>query len=103
MSNYYRLHFRYKSDCATLFKLVAQLLSFPIGRLWARFMPNYKIFGLELNPGHYTIKEHVLSTIMATVAGGSAYAVSIPIHLSNLYRTLEMCQKTLRFFEGSDL
>ncbi|KAI5123303.1 hypothetical protein M0805_009324 [Coniferiporia weirii] len=67
--------FRYPS--VTIGNLVAQLLSFPCGRLWAKVVPNVSIFGLPLNPGPYTVKEHVLSTIMATVASGSAYATDI--------------------------
>ncbi|KAF8063463.1 OPT oligopeptide transporter [Lyophyllum atratum] len=67
--------FRYPS--VTVTGIVAQLLSFPIGRAWARFMPNVKIFGLELNPGPFSIKEHVLITIMATVGYQSAYATDI--------------------------
>lgn len=59
------------------FQIVAQLLSFPIGRLWARFLPNVKLFGVSLNPGPFNVKEHVLITIMATVGYQSAYAVSV--------------------------
>ena len=58
-------------------QLVAQLLIFPVGRVWARIMPNVTVFGMPLNPGHFTVKEHVLATIMATVASGSAYAVRL--------------------------
>ena len=73
-------------------KLVAQLVSYPMGGLWARFMPRVKIFGVSLNPGPFTIKEHVgtdsfhlgvfsastqvLVTIMAGVGSESAYAAS---------------------------
>ena len=57
-------------------QIVAQLLSFPVGRLWARLMPRVKFFGMSLNPGPFTVKEHVLITIMATVGFTSAYAVS---------------------------
>ncbi|KAF8195689.1 OPT oligopeptide transporter [Mycena galopus ATCC 62051] len=67
--------FRYPS--VTVTGIIAQLLSFPLGRLWARVVPNYKIFGMELNPGPFTIKEHVLVTIMATVGYSSAYATDI--------------------------
>ncbi|KAL5536735.1 hypothetical protein ACEPAF_558 [Sanghuangporus sanghuang] len=67
--------FRYPS--VFIGNLVAQLLSFPVGRVWARLMPNVTVFGLPLNPGPFTVKEHVLATIMATVAGGSAYATDI--------------------------
>lgn len=51
-----------------------------MGRLWAAAMPNVSIFGARLNPGPFTIKEHVLITIMATVGWQSAYAVSVPHH-----------------------
>ncbi|KAG6849247.1 hypothetical protein H0H93_010061 [Arthromyces matolae] len=76
--------------------LVAQLLAFPIGRLSARLLPNITIFGLEVNPGPFSIKEHVihriaasapsqhssfcfkvLVTIMASVGAQSAYATDI--------------------------
>ncbi|KAI5123200.1 hypothetical protein M0805_003967 [Coniferiporia weirii] len=67
--------FRYPS--VTVGNLVAQLLSFPVGRLWARVVPNVSIFGHQLNPGAYTVKEHVLTTIIATVASAGAYATGI--------------------------
>lgn len=57
--------------------LVAQLLVFPVGRAWVRIMPCKKIFGLEINPGPFTIKEHVLVTIMASVGAQTAYATDI--------------------------
>lgn len=66
--------FRYPS--VYLSNLFAQLLSFPIGRIWAKLMPNVSVFGVALNPGPFTIKEHVLATVMATVGSQSAYAVS---------------------------
>ena len=61
----------------TVAQYVALLLTFPAGRLWARFMPKVKILGVPLNPGPFTIKEHVLITIMAGVGASSAYAVCI--------------------------
>jgi len=67
--------FRYPS--VTVGGIVAQLLSFPVGRLWARIIPNVKIFGVSLNPGPFTVKEHVLITVMATVGYQSAYATDI--------------------------
>jgi hypothetical protein len=66
--------FRYPSVNIT--GIVAQLLSFPMGRFWAAVVPNISVFGARLNPGPFTIKEHVLITIMATVGWQSAYAVS---------------------------
>lgn len=67
--------FRYPS--VYISGLVAQLLSFPMGRAWAAWMPRVKIFGTELNPGPFTIKEHVLVVVMASVGAGSAYATDI--------------------------
>jgi OPT family oligopeptide transporter len=56
---------------------VAQLVSFPLGRILALIVPKKKVFGLQLNPGPFTVKEHVLVTIMATVGAFSAYATDI--------------------------
>ncbi|OSC97088.1 OPT oligopeptide transporter [Trametes coccinea BRFM310] len=69
--------FFFRFPSVTVGGIVAQLISFPVGRLWARFLPNYKIFGVSLNPGPFTVKEHVLITIMASVGSGSAYATDI--------------------------
>ncbi len=49
--------FRYPSIMVT--GIVAQLLVFPIGRTWVRIVPNWKIFGLSVNPGPFSIKECV--------------------------------------------
>ncbi|KAG5645321.1 hypothetical protein DXG03_006510 [Asterophora parasitica] len=67
--------FRYPS--VSVSGIVAQLLVFPIGRFLARVVPNVHIFGIPLNPGPFSIKEHVLITIMASVGSGSAYATDI--------------------------
>jgi hypothetical protein len=58
-------------------KIVPQVLTFPICKAWARYMPNISLFGIPLNPGPFTIKEHVIITIMAGVGAYSAYAVSV--------------------------
>ncbi|KAI0785549.1 OPT oligopeptide transporter [Abortiporus biennis] len=68
-------YFRYPSVNVTC--IVAQLLSFPIGQLWARYMPRVSLFGLPINPGPFTMKEHVLITVMANVGSTSAYATDI--------------------------
>ncbi|KAF8154812.1 small oligopeptide transporter [Crassisporium funariophilum] len=68
-------YFRYPS--VAIGNLVAQLLVFPVGRSWVRIIPAVSIFGMDLNPGPFTIKEHVLVTIMASVGAQSAYATDI--------------------------
>ena len=55
-SSFYSLRY---SESTLGSQIVAQLLAFPIGRAWAKFIPNVTIFGLELNPGPFSIKEHV--------------------------------------------
>lgn len=47
----------------------------------ARILPEVRIFGASLNPGPFSIKEHVVVTIMAGVGATSAYAVSFLIRL----------------------
>ncbi|KAF7436318.1 hypothetical protein PC9H_003150 [Pleurotus ostreatus] len=54
-------YFRYPS--VTIGGIVAQLLSFPVGRAWAAIMPNVRILGVSLNPGPFTIKEHVRMSV----------------------------------------
>ncbi|KAK7685221.1 hypothetical protein QCA50_011584 [Cerrena zonata] len=68
-------YLRYPSIQMT--SIVAQLMSYPVGRFWARYFPRFSLFGLHLNPGPFTIKEHVLITIMANVGATSAYAADI--------------------------
>ncbi|KAF8267598.1 OPT oligopeptide transporter [Lactarius quietus] len=66
---------RYPS--VTLNGFIPLFVIFPIGKLWARYIPNGTLFGVELNPGPFTIKEHVIITIMSSVANGPAYATNI--------------------------
>jgi hypothetical protein len=58
-------------------KLFPILLSLPICKAWARYLPNISFFGIPLNPGPFTIKEHVIIAVMAGVGIGLAYAVSV--------------------------
>ena len=53
-----------------------------MGKLWARYVPNVSIFGIPLNPGPFTVKEHVIVTIMSGVGAVSAYAVSVTLATS---------------------
>ncbi|KIY48809.1 small oligopeptide transporter [Fistulina hepatica ATCC 64428] len=76
-------YFRYPSVQITA-GMVTQLISFPMGRALAIIMPHWKIFGQPLNPGPFSVKEHVLVTIMSTVGAGSAYAMDV-IAVQRLY------------------
>lgn len=58
--------------------IVVQLIVYPIGCLWARVMPTkvFNTFGLKwtFNTGPFTIKEHVVITLMSSVSIGYAYS-----------------------------
>ena len=60
---------------------VAQLLCYPMGKLWEMTMPDigFTLFGIRhsLNPGRFNKKEHMLITIMANVAYNFPYTNGI--------------------------
>jgi hypothetical protein len=58
-------------------KTVPMMLSLPICKAWARYLPNISLFGIPLNPGPFTIKEHVITTVMAVVGAKNACTVSV--------------------------
>lgn len=61
--------------------LIAQIIAWPIGHGWARFVPerHFTTFGMRwtLNPGPFNIKEHTIIVIMASVSFSVAYATDI--------------------------
>jgi hypothetical protein len=77
-------------------KIAAQVLSFPIGKAWARYVPNIILFGIPLNPGSFTIKEHVIITVMACVSEATPYAVSVS-RLLQLTNHVRASQSSLSF------
>ncbi|KAJ6172772.1 Sexual differentiation process protein isp4 [Penicillium chermesinum] len=56
---------------------IAQVLAYPMGKAWERFMPRrvLKIFRYEfaLNPGPFSKKEHAIAIIMANATWGGCY------------------------------
>jgi hypothetical protein len=58
----------------TITSIVAQLLSYPCGVAWARWMPNwgFTLFGnrFSLNPGPFNMKEHTLIVVCASQLWG---------------------------------
>ncbi|RFU81347.1 sexual differentiation [Trichoderma arundinaceum] len=61
--------------------LVAQIIAWPIGHGWAKFLPEreYNFFGLKwrLNPGPFNMKEHAIIGVMASVSFSVAYSTDI--------------------------
>jgi hypothetical protein len=58
------------------------LVTYPLGKLAARWLPSRRLLGLELNPGPFSIKEHVLIGVLAKSGNGAAYASDIAAVLS---------------------
>ncbi|ORX34223.1 OPT oligopeptide transporter protein-domain-containing protein [Kockovaella imperatae] len=60
---------------------VAQLLAFPGGKLFERFLPDWGLTvrgqRYSMNPGPFNRKEHMLITIMATVGYNTPYTTNI--------------------------
>lgn len=67
--------------------LVAQVVSFPVGKFLAWVMPDIKFrySWFNLNPGPYTIKEHGILTICVSLTASNAYATNILIAQTNFY------------------
>lgn len=73
--------FSLRQPSISISSLIAQIIAWPIGHGWARFMPDrqFTTFGLtwSLNPGPFNIKEHAVIVVMASVSFSVAYATDI--------------------------
>ena len=69
-----------RSPALSVPTVVVILLVYPLGLLWARFIPTktFRTFGVEwkTNPGPWTIKEHTVVTLMANVTSGYPYSTN---------------------------
>ncbi|KAF2453513.1 OPT family small oligopeptide transporter [Lineolata rhizophorae] len=69
--------------------VVAQLVSFALGKAWARWLPSKQrtLFGIRwnLNPGPFNVKEHAVIIVMASVSFSQAYATDIIIAQDKFY------------------
>jgi len=73
--------FSLRSPSISLGALIAQVIAWPVGHAWARFVPDreFTTFGhrWSLNPGPFNIKEHTIIVVMASVSFSVAYATDI--------------------------
>ncbi|KAF9372444.1 hypothetical protein CPB97_001260 [Podila verticillata] len=73
--------FALRQTTITIGYSVVALVSLPMGHFMARVLPTrqFSLFGhsFSLNPGPFSIKEHVMIGIMTSVNAGNAYAVDI--------------------------
>ncbi|KKA28128.1 hypothetical protein TD95_000993 [Thielaviopsis punctulata] len=73
--------FSLRSPSISVNALLAQVVAWPLGHGWARFVPEreFTTFGYSwsLNPGPFNVKEHSIIVVMASVSFGVAYATDI--------------------------
>ncbi|CAK7274090.1 hypothetical protein SEPCBS57363_005982 [Sporothrix epigloea] len=81
--------FSIRQPAISIVSNVAQLLAYPLGKLWEKLVPDWGIMlpafivgqeavgtragRLSLNPGRFNRKEHMLITIMANVSSSTPY------------------------------
>jgi OPT family small oligopeptide transporter len=97
--------FSLRSPNISLGALIAQVIAWPLGRGWARFVPDKEVtvpllwFGkgvrrevglkrvrLKLNPGPFNVKEHAIIVVMASVSFSVAYATDIILAQKVFYK-----------------
>ncbi|CAF1556776.1 unnamed protein product, partial [Adineta steineri] len=82
--------FWYRTSPLFVGTLVAQLLTYPLGKGMAKMLPKrkFKIFrwSFSLNPGPFTIKEHCIITAMANATCSTAYAIDVLTALRIFYK-----------------
>ncbi|KAJ1720665.1 hypothetical protein LPJ53_004726 [Coemansia erecta] len=75
------MYYWFRSNPITLGIPVVQLLSLPAGWIMSQVLPKrtFNTFGLRwsLNPGPFSVKEHVLISIFANASTGTTYALDI--------------------------
>ena len=73
--------FHLRSPSIVVTSFVAQLVAYPIGKLWDLIMPKF------LCNGKFNMKEHALITIMANISfgGGAAYGTDIIVSMKAYY------------------
>ncbi|PNY27491.1 Sexual differentiation process protein isp4 [Tolypocladium capitatum] len=72
--------FSIRQPSITIDTNIAQLLAFPLGKAWERWMPRYEFtipfigIKINLNPGRFNKKEHMLIAIMAHTSKSLPYS-----------------------------
>ncbi|KAK6454841.1 oligopeptide transporter protein [Scheffersomyces xylosifermentans] len=71
--------FVHRMPSISLSSHTVQILLLPSGKLWERLVPNKTIhllgYSIELNPGPWTYKEMMLSTIIFSCSSGTPYSI----------------------------
>ncbi|XP_020585185.1 oligopeptide transporter 7-like [Phalaenopsis equestris] len=83
--------FWYRKEPLTITSISAQIAVVPVARLMATYLPDRRFFAgtnweFSLNPGPFSVKEHVLITIFANAGAGSVYAIHVVTAVRIFYR-----------------
>lgn len=77
--------FSLRQPSISISSLIAQIIAWPIGHGWARFVPDkqFTTFGKtwSLNPCPFNVKEHAVIVVMASVSFSVAHATRFPGHI----------------------
>lgn len=64
-------HKSFSQPSLTLGYVVAQLLVFPVGKLWEKVLPRWRVplgkWSFDINPGKFSIKEHAVIVIVSAL------------------------------------
>ncbi|KAJ3270066.1 hypothetical protein HDV01_000560 [Terramyces sp. JEL0728] len=64
-----------RDNSYTVPSTIANILAYPIGIFMAAVLPNVNIAGVSLNPGPFSVKEHVLINIIVSSASSPPYGI----------------------------
>ncbi|KAK4167580.1 putative sexual differentiation process protein [Cladorrhinum sp. PSN259] len=87
--------FSLRSPSISLGALIAQVIAWPLGHGWARWVPDIELSvpffskrhgKIKLNPGEFNVKEHAIIVVMASVSFGVAYATDIILAQKVFYK-----------------
>lgn len=84
--------FTYRQNPLSVSSVAAQIVTLPLGKLMAATLPDTKVsvpftkWSFSLNPGPFSMKEHVLITILASCGSGGVYATHIITIVKAFYR-----------------
>ncbi|KAL0907747.1 hypothetical protein M5K25_022181 [Dendrobium thyrsiflorum] len=83
--------FWYRKEPLSITSISAQIAVVPLARMMAAWLPERKFFAgckweFSLNPGPFSVKEHVLITIFANAGAGSVYAIHVVTAVRVFYR-----------------
>lgn len=92
--------FFFRFPAISIGNLCTQLLAYPLGVFIARVLPRVRILGMELNPGPFSIKEHVYELIPQAVMYNNESDWFLQAYHHDGYSSIPKCLRH-RYYSGS--